>query len=87
MCNQIVQCLAIVTTSLPYAKMFMESFESGLIRVDELRRKGDHSTDGSGRGYKLLDVSQTAQQDSGNRQHEGISATRTYTVETEHDRT
>lgn len=77
-CNQIVQGLAIVTTSLPYAKLFMECFESGLIRVDELRRKGEHSTEGSGKGsgkgYKLLDISRNGQQD-------GISTTKTFGVE------
>ena len=37
MVNQIVQCMAIVTTSLPYTKMFMEGFESGMLRVDRQR--------------------------------------------------
>jgi hypothetical protein len=72
--NQVVQCLAIVTTTLPYAKIFMESFESGLIRVDNVGRKEAQSTDGSGRAYELLDISRGAQQ-------RGISTTKTYTVE------
>lgn len=85
-CTQIVQCIAIVTTSLPYAKLFMESFESGLIRVDDLRRKGEFSTEGSGKGsgrgsgkasgkgYELLDISRNGQRD-------GITTTTTFGVE------
>lgn len=77
-CNQIVQCLAIVTTSIPYARIFMESFESGLIRVHESRRQGEHTTrEDSHRSYKLLDIS------SGSRQDEnGTNQTKTYAVET-----
>ncbi|KAF3048714.1 hypothetical protein E8E11_009257 [Didymella keratinophila] len=61
LCNQIVQCLAIVTTCLPYTKIFMEGFESGLFRVDESRRKGEYASKGySGREYQLMDVSRSS---------------------------
>lgn len=57
LCEQIVQCLAIVTTCLPYTKIFMEGFESGLFRVDESRRRGECASKGySGRVYQLMDV-------------------------------
>ncbi|KAF1976793.1 hypothetical protein BU23DRAFT_587812 [Bimuria novae-zelandiae CBS 107.79] len=60
--NQVVLCLAIITTSLPYAKIFMESFESGLIRIEKPRGLIEQSLDGegtygSGRTYELLEVS------------------------------
>jgi hypothetical protein len=62
LCNQIVQCLAIVTTCLPYTKIFMEGFESGLFRVDESRRRGEYASKGySGRDYQLMDVSRSSQ--------------------------
>ncbi|KAF2624467.1 hypothetical protein BU25DRAFT_413377 [Macroventuria anomochaeta] len=62
LCNQIVQCLAIVTTCLPYTKIFMEGFESGLIRIDDGRRRGDYASKGySGREYQLMDVSRSSQ--------------------------
>lgn len=81
-CNQVVQCVAIVTTSLPYTKIFMESFESGLIGAERPGGKTQHSTEGSGpsgRGWELLDVSRS----SGNRPLDGISKTQTFTVESE----
>lgn len=62
LCNQIVQCSAIVTTCLPYTKIFMEGFESGLFRVDDSRRRGEYSSKGySGREYQLMDVSRSSQ--------------------------
>lgn len=61
-CNQIVQCLAIVTTCLPYTKIFMEGFESGLIRVDDGRRRAENTSKGySGRQYQLMDVSRSSE--------------------------
>ncbi|KAF9697533.1 hypothetical protein EKO04_004324 [Ascochyta lentis] len=61
-CNQIVQCLAIITTCLPYTKIFMEGFESGLIRIDDGRRRGEHTSKGySGREYQLMDISRSSQ--------------------------
>jgi hypothetical protein len=61
-CNQIVQGLAIVTTCLPYTKIFMEGFESGLIRVDDGRRRGEHtSKSDSRREYQLMEISRSAQ--------------------------
>ncbi|KAL5381018.1 hypothetical protein PMIN06_009844 [Paraphaeosphaeria minitans] len=78
--NQIVQCVATVTTSLPYTKIFMESFESGLIGAERPGGKTERSTEGSGpsgRGWELLDVSRG----SATRPIDGISKTQTFTVE------
>ncbi|KAH6629134.1 hypothetical protein C7974DRAFT_433825 [Boeremia exigua] len=62
LCNQIVQCFAIVTTCLPYTKIFMEGFESGLIRIDDSRRRREYASKGySGREYQLMDVSRSSQ--------------------------
>lgn len=41
---QLVQCLAIVTVCIPNLKPFLDSLESGQIRVDDLRRQGKSST-------------------------------------------
>ena len=40
MCNQLVQNLGIITACVPYIKPFLESLESGMIRTDDLRRRG-----------------------------------------------
>lgn len=93
-CEQVVQSLAIVTTSLPYAKMLMQSLDSGMMRVDDTRRRGgDYSKGSSGRAYELLDVSrdsakqkQAAQKhkaDSERTRHIAISQTKTWTVKRE----
>jgi hypothetical protein len=94
-CQQAVQSLAIVTTSLPYAKMLMAGLDSGMIRIDDSRRRGENfsSQDGSGRAYELLSVSResTRQKQAANRPNTGgestpstgISQTKTYTVERE----
>ena len=58
-CNQVVQCLGIVTLCLPYTKVFMEGFESGLMRLDDLRRRGEHTKDDSKREYQLMDISRS----------------------------
>src|SRR4051812_22270538 len=58
-CNQIMQCLAIVTTCLPYIKLFMEGFESGLMGVDGYRQRGELSTKEGSKGYQLMDISQS----------------------------
>ncbi|PQE25923.1 integral membrane protein [Rutstroemia sp. NJR-2017a BBW] len=42
---QIVQCLSIVTACFPYLKPFLASLESGLMRADDLRRRGDTTID------------------------------------------
>jgi len=36
-----VQNLGIITACIPYIKPFLESLESGMIRTDDLRRRGD----------------------------------------------
>jgi hypothetical protein len=58
-CNQAVQCLGIVTLCLPYTKVFMEGFESGLMRLDDLRRRAEHTKDDSKREYQLMDISRS----------------------------
>jgi hypothetical protein len=60
-CNQIVQCLAIVTTCLPYTKLFMEGFESGLMRLDDLRRRGEHTSKDASKGYQLMEISRSGE--------------------------
>lgn len=40
---QLVQCLAILTVCVPNFKPFLDSLESGQIRVDDLRRQGKSS--------------------------------------------
>ena len=40
LCNQIVQNIGIITACVPYTKPFLESLESGMIRTDDLRRRG-----------------------------------------------
>ncbi|KAF2869232.1 hypothetical protein BDV95DRAFT_609459 [Massariosphaeria phaeospora] len=78
-CTQVMQCLAIVTTALPYAKLFMDTFDSGLVRVDDLRRRAEQTTgDGSAREYKLLEVSGSGQTSQA---ADGIRRTQTWTVE------
>ena len=41
LCNQLVQNVGIATSCVPYIKPFFESLESGMIRTDDLRRRGD----------------------------------------------
>lgn len=43
---QLVQCLAILTVCLPNFKPFLDSLESGQIRVDDMRRQGKSSSNG-----------------------------------------
>ena len=52
LCTQVAQCLSITTACLLYLKPFLETFESGFIRSDDVRRRGtddyhSHSTGGS----------------------------------------
>jgi hypothetical protein len=44
----VVQCLSILTICIPNLKPFLDSLESGQIRVDDLRRQGKSSTNGYG---------------------------------------
>lgn len=94
-CQQSLQSIAIVTTSLPYAKMFMQGLDSGMIRIDDTRRRGEDYSKGSssGRAYALLDISidRTKQKqvakdhrtESERSLNTGISQTKTWTVESE----
>ncbi|KFA69709.1 hypothetical protein S40285_08106 [Stachybotrys chlorohalonatus IBT 40285] len=43
---QLVQCLAIFTVCAPNLKPFLDSLESGQIRVDDMRRQGKSSSNG-----------------------------------------
>ena len=62
LCNQVMQCLAIVTICLPYTRIFMESFESGLVRVDDGRRRGELSLkESSGGDHQLMHTSRSSQ--------------------------
>ncbi|MCJ1361828.1 hypothetical protein MMC16_000928 [Acarospora aff. strigata] len=46
-CTQVVQNLSVITACIVYLKPFFESLESGMIRSDDLRRRGLKSTTGS----------------------------------------
>lgn len=58
-CNQIVQCLAVLTTSLPYTKLFLEGFDTGFLGVNDLRRQGLHTSRNKSREYHLMEVSRS----------------------------
>lgn len=49
-CTQAVLNLSIITACIPYLKPFFESLESGMIRSDDLRRRGMKLPYGSGSG-------------------------------------
>lgn len=49
-CTQVVQNLSIITACVPYLKPFFESLESGMIRSDDLRRRGMKFPYGYGSG-------------------------------------
>lgn len=49
-CTQVVQSLSIITACVPYLKPFFESLESGMIRSDDLRRRGMKFPYGYGSG-------------------------------------
>lgn len=42
--NQVVQCLAITTICIPYLKPFLDSLESGQMRVDGTRQAQTHAS-------------------------------------------
>jgi hypothetical protein len=89
-CNQIVQCLAIVTTCLPYTKLFMEGFESGLMRLDDLRRRGEHTSKDDSKGYQLMDISRSGRSERSERpgnaalaRERSIQVSKTWAVQVE----
>ncbi|KAF2197263.1 hypothetical protein GQ43DRAFT_496554 [Delitschia confertaspora ATCC 74209] len=59
--TQIIQCITIVTSCIPYLRPLLESIPSGMYGADELRRRGTPSFLGYSKGkdgnYKLSDVS------------------------------
>jgi hypothetical protein len=61
LCNEILQCMSIVTVCLMYTKIFMEGFESGLTRVDDgRRREGPALREYQRLGHQLLDLSRSS---------------------------
>jgi hypothetical protein len=89
--NQVVQCLSIITTCLPYAKTLMESLESGMMRVDDLRRRGENfNSSNNSRGYELMGSSHSihaehlqkqAKSENQSLRSNTIKQTKTWTVE------
>ncbi|KAF2656093.1 hypothetical protein K491DRAFT_745555 [Lophiostoma macrostomum CBS 122681] len=61
---QIVQCITVLTSCVPYLRPLLEEIPSGLYGADELRRRGTPSELGYSRGksesYKLSDQSTNA---------------------------
>jgi hypothetical protein len=39
----------------------MEGFESGLMRLDDLRRRGEHTSKDDSKGYQLMDISRSGE--------------------------
>ncbi|OSS47160.1 hypothetical protein B5807_10022 [Epicoccum nigrum] len=61
LCNEIMQCISIITVCLPYTKIFMEGFESGLTRVDDGRRRESRALKEYRRlGHQLLGLSRSS---------------------------
>lgn len=79
--NQAMQCLAIFTTCLPYTKIFMEGFESGLMRLDDLRRRGEQSSRGDSRSYQLMDISRSGVDAS--KTSKAIQVSKSWNIQTE----
>ncbi|MCJ1283183.1 hypothetical protein MMC26_002510 [Xylographa opegraphella] len=46
-CTELIQCLEILAACCLYLKPFLESLESGFMRGDDLRRRGENSLSGS----------------------------------------
>ena len=51
-CDVVVQNMSIITACIPYLKPFIQSLESGMIRTDDLRRRGLFDTSGYDPGRK-----------------------------------
>lgn len=57
LCNEVLQCVSIVTVCLLYTKIFMDGFESGLTRVDDgRRREGPALREYQRFGHQLMDL-------------------------------
>ncbi|KAI7772876.1 hypothetical protein LA080_015101 [Diaporthe eres] len=56
-CALFVQCLSIVFACVPYLKPFFGALESGMIRMDDTRRREGRSTGGGGYYFKKAKVS------------------------------
>jgi hypothetical protein len=45
----------------------MEGFESGLLRLDDLRRRGEHTSKDDSKGYQLMDISRSGRSENSKR--------------------
>ncbi|KAL9118548.1 MAG: hypothetical protein Q9187_004904 [Circinaria calcarea] len=63
-CAQLVQSLSIVTACIPYLKPFLQSLESGMIRSDDLRRRGMNGTPQYGTAHSQRSVDHTQSKSS-----------------------
>ena len=48
---QVVQCVTIITTCIPYLKPLLESYPSGMYISDEIRRRGLNGSYGTSRAH------------------------------------
>lgn len=94
-CTQIIQCLSISCSCCLYLKPFLDSVESGLIRSDDMRRRGSDYTPG-GASTKMKPLSKPCYAanieggpagtrddwESQNSRTQIIKETRTFAVET-----
>lgn len=51
-CTLFVQCLSIIFACVPYLRPFFGALESGMIRMDDTRRREGRTTRGGGFSYK-----------------------------------
>lgn len=49
----------------------MEGFESGLMRLDDLRRRGEHTSKDDSKGYQLMDISRSGRSEHSTRSQYG----------------
>ncbi|KAL8832484.1 MAG: hypothetical protein Q9170_004855 [Blastenia crenularia] len=67
---EIVQNLSIITACVPCLKPFMESLESGMLRNDDLRRRGT----GGGYGYGSHNLTDLSSKSSGKKEKSHFSS-------------
>ncbi|RDL32063.1 uncharacterized protein BP5553_09465 [Venustampulla echinocandica] len=75
-CTQLMQCLSIGTACIPYLRPFLDSLESGLLRSDDLRRRGMVGAYGYGgtpsmfsSGKKTINTSKTSKTSKNSHSH------------------
>jgi len=49
----------------------MEGFESGLMRLDDLRRRGEHTSKDDSKGYQLMEISRSGRSEHSTRSQGG----------------